>query len=486
MAYNTNSRPPPYYDNSGFQQDNFHSYNYPVQPNVYAPYTIPHNHISSVPHYIPQVAPHQSVPVTQTLPVKSQSCFSAKSRKYVWIVAAICILVVAAIIIGVLCWKFLSCSSGMACGSSGKCVSASEWCDGTPQCPNGEDEAFCVRLFGPTFQLQAYSSEKTTWLPVCNENWDNEIGRKACSSIGYSVSTYYRSEPAVLSSLDSGVMKLNTSSSNSDFYRKLYRSNSCSSGSAVSLRCINCGYSTKASRTRIVGGSQASIGEWPWQVSLQVNQKHVCGGSIISPNWIVTAAHCVEGSLSSAYRWYVYAGTLTSQNFGSNYVRVNKIISHKDYDADTKNNDIALMQLSSDLTFSPTIGPVCLPNAGMPWAAGQTCWISGWGATFEGGSSSSTLRAASVPLISPTTCNRPSVYNGAITSAMICAGFIEGGVDSCQGDSGGPLVTRTDSLWWLVGDTSWGTGCANAYKPGVYGNMTVFAEWIYQQMQANR
>ncbi|KAG8450156.1 hypothetical protein GDO86_002692 [Hymenochirus boettgeri] len=144
------------------------------------------------------------------------------------------------------------------------------------------------------------------------------------------------------------------------------------------------------------------------------------------------------------------------------------------------------MRLTSPVTFNSAVQPVCLPNAGMMWPAGQSCWTTGWGALYEGGTSASNLNAAMVPLIDPGTCNNPTVYNGAISSTMICAGYLQGGIDSCQGDSGGPMVTKTNSLWWLVGDTSWGTGCANKNKPGVYGNVTEFLPWIYLQMQTYR
>ncbi|KAJ6621433.1 hypothetical protein lerEdw1_014884 [Lerista edwardsae] len=99
------------------------------------------------------------------------------------------------------------------------------------------------------------------------------------------------------------------------------------------------------------------------------------------------------------------------------------------------------------------------------------------------GNTSKELNAAIVPLIDSSICNSKFVYNGLILPTMICAGYLEGKVDSCQGDSGGPLVTKTDSLWWLVGDTSWGLGCAGRNRPGVYGNMTQFTDWIYRNMQ---
>eukprot|EP00079_Xenopus_tropicalis_P021990 XP_012813712.2 PREDICTED: transmembrane protease serine 2-like [Xenopus tropicalis] len=299
------------------------------------------------------------------------------SRKISRISAALCVLIAAIIIIAVLSWHFGTATKCQAsCGSSSNCVLVSQWCDGVKHCPNGEDESSCLRMYGPNFQLQAYSASKATWLPVCADNWGDSIGRTACQDIGYSSDT---SSPSL------------------------------------------------------------------WKAFI---------GKIKMPSYYDSSAYSVD-----------------------------RIIVHPDYSSQTNSNDIALMKLKTSIAFSSISRPVCLPNYGMQWEEGQPCYISGWGTTSQKGSISSVLKYAMVPLISPTTCNQTIMYNGAITSSMICAGYPKGGVDSCQGDSGGPLVTKTNSLWWLVGDTSWGDGCANVYRPGVYGNMTVFLQWIYLQMQ---
>ncbi|XP_018104413.1 transmembrane protease serine 2 [Xenopus laevis] len=475
--YRWKSPSPPYFENYGFQQDNNNAFSRPVQPNFYEAFQPPRPQLSPAPHYIPQVSTIHSVPAINEH--KSQTWWTPRRKKIACIVAATSVLIALLIVGAVLCWYFVTMSCQMKCGTSGSCVRSIQWCDGVAQCPGGEDESYCVRMYGPDFQLQAYIPATSSWLSVCNENWGDSQGRSVCQDMGYS--TYVKSSSVSATSATEGYLKLNTSVVNGKLQSRIYKSSFCTSG-VVTLRCIECGSSTKNVENRIVGGSQASLGDWPWQVSLQYNERHVCGGSIITSNYILTAAHCVEGAYSSPYAWTVYVGSISRSTAGIRYY-VKSVIGHQKYDTKTKNNDVALMRLKISILFSSTVQPVCLPNAGMPWASGQSCWTSGWGATYEGGTSSNVLNAAMVPLIDADTCNRPAVYNGAVTSTMICAGYLRGGIDSCQGDSGGPLVTKTNSLWWLVGDTSWGTGCANVNKPGVYGNITEFLPWIFLQMQ---
>ncbi|XP_030744530.2 transmembrane protease serine 2 [Echinops telfairi] len=491
MALNSGSPPGagPYYENHGFQAENLYPPlpagvpgAYPAYPAQYYP--------PPVPQYIPKVLTHASSPVIHTQPkAPSGTGCTSKARKALCITFALGAVLAGGVLAAVLLWRFLDsqCSvSGIECGSSGTCVSPSLWCDGISHCPSGEDENRCVRLYGPNFILQVYSSQRKSWHPVCQDDWSENYGRAACRDMGYK-HNFYLSHGVVDDSGATSFMKLNTSAGNIDLYKRLFHSDLCSSKMVVSLQCIECGVTAKmTSQSRIVGGEGAALGDWPWQVSLHVQGVHVCGGSIITPEWIITAAHCVEEPLSNPRYWTAFAGILKqSFMFYGSGKRIEKVISHPSYDAKTKSNDVALMKLQTPLTLSDRIRPVCLPNPGLMLEPTQTCWISGWGATHEKGKTSEVLNAAEVHLIEPQSCNSRYVYNNLVTPAMICAGYLQGNVDSCQGDSGGPLVTLKNNIWWLIGDTSWGSGCAKANRPGVYGNVTVFTDWIYRQMRAH-
>ncbi|KAM3613535.1 uncharacterized protein V6R79_001070 [Siganus canaliculatus] len=260
------------------------------------------------------------------------------------------------------------------------------------------------------------------------------------------------------------------------------RVNDCSDNSDEAG--CNCG-TRPYKLNRIVGGQNAELGEWPWQVSLHfLTNGHVCGASIISERWLLSASHCFVTSSPAnhvAANWQTYSG-MQDQYKQDGVLRrpVKRIISHPDYNQMTFDYDIALLELSEPLVFSNTIQPICLPASSHVFPAGMACWVTGWGALREGGQKAQLLQKASVKIINDTVCN--VVTEGQVTSRMLCSGFLAGGVDACQGDSGGPLVCFEESgKWFQAGIVSWGEGCARRNKPGVYTRVRKLRDWIRKE-----
>ncbi|XP_067826816.1 transmembrane protease serine 5-like [Heptranchias perlo] len=329
--------------------------------------------------------------------------------------------------------------------------------------------------------LEIHNQSWQAWLPVCDEKWNSSLGTLMCRYMGhikyldYNVVSVREIEP----NYTQGFAEIANGQDN-DLENIWSYSTSCASGKVIKLKCSDCG--EKHDFSMIVGGQEAALGSWPWQVTLYYNYKHVCGGSIIDQYWLITAAHCVH-KLPNAYNWRVYAGIVDRQILlytSFPVYLVERIFYSYNYDDNTHDYDIALMKLKNPIEFSNTVRAICLPSYNQQDTLSKECWISGWGhARVDAYEVENKLKEASVPLISTERCNSSCMYNGAISPRMLCAGYKEGKVDACQGDSGGPLVCEGVQAWHLTGVVSWGIGCAEANHPGVYTKVSAFLEWIY-------
>merc|ERR1719384_2632416 len=222
---------------------------------------------------------------------------------------------------------------------------------------------------------------------------------------------------------------------------------------------------------QIVNGRDAPECAWPWQIHLGG-----CGGTLISPEWVMSAAHC--GSPRTAY-----AGLRNRSQTSDGQTRsVVEWKPHPSYQSpSSQSNDLLLLRVDPPFTLSECLNVACLPADEPP--VGAEAWITGWGTLSSGGwTTPRILQEAAVDIKSNAECK--SAYgSSSITDDMICAnGENNGGTtDACQGDSGGPMVHEHGGQWFLIGATSWGRGCADRAYPGVWARTAYHKEWITQQ-----
>ncbi|XP_026878858.2 trypsin-3-like [Electrophorus electricus] len=220
---------------------------------------------------------------------------------------------------------------------------------------------------------------------------------------------------------------------------------------------------------RIIGGQEVVPNSIKYQASLQFNGNHYCGGTLISAQWVVSAAHCWKPNYLT--KVVLGAHDLTMKDGTEQEFSITKAFIYYMYNYRTFDSDIMLLKFDRPAELNDYVQPAMLASpSGLPLSAGATCTVSGWGIMqLFSYYLSPVLRAVDVEVISCQT-----YYTYRTSNNMICAGSPLGGKDSCQGDSGGPLVCNG----YLEGIVSWGISCANPYYPGVYTKVRNFNQWI--------
>ncbi|MCX4407009.1 S1 family peptidase [Streptomyces sp. NPDC059837] len=250
----------------------------------------------------------------------------------------------------------------------------------------------------------------------------------------------------------------------------------CTATAAAAATALLCAPGAVAAPQPIVGGTTTTTTAYPFMMQItDASQNQFCGGTLVAANKVVTAAHCMVGETTSSVR--VVGGRTYLNGTNGTVSKVSKIWINPDYTDATNGDDVAVLTLSTSMSYTPA-SYVASTDTGV-YATGATARIIGWGTTSENGSSSNQLRTATVPIVSNTSC-ASSYGSEFVASDMVCAGYTSGGVDTCQGDSGGPLLIGGV----LAGITSWGEGCAEAGYPGVYTRLTTFSNLVKTQINS--
>ena len=245
--------------------------------------------------------------------------------------------------------------------------------------------------------------------------------------------------------------------------------NQAATGTASTTKKKDSAAETTVAPPTIVGGTIAPAGAYPFFVSVKTTGGFAfCGASLVSSIWVLTAAHCVDGGTTPASLKLVIGAWQLNDESPGDVRSVTAIHIHPSWNPGTFANDVALLRLN---TASTKAWARMAEAATDPVAAGNTVRAIGHGHTTQGGVASNDLRQVDLPIQSDATMSAPAQYGASfIGSVMIGAGPLAGGMDTCQGDSGGPLFIAGGQAR-LVGDTSWGSGCAQPNKPGIYGEV---------------
>ena len=233
---------------------------------------------------------------------------------------------------------------------------------------------------------------------------------------------------------------------------------------------------TEPPTTRVVGGTPTTTDAYPFVMQVSTGVVPRCGGALVTPTKVVTAAHCLVGL--SPGQLVVVGGRDERQGTSGTEREVGDFWIHPAYDSDTNVADVAVITLTEEMPYEPV--PFVAPTDTGLYAPGTLTRLLGWGRTAENGPFASQLMTAEVPVVSDADCE--AAYEDFVVrydaTSMVCAGLPEGGVDTCQGDSGGPLII--DGV--LAGVVSWGEGCARPDAPGVYARLTTYSADISAQL----
>nr|XP_056716820.1 transmembrane protease serine 5 [Euleptes europaea] len=326
------------------------------------------------------------------------------------------------------------------------------------------------RVNRDTFLLEVQAGDLPSWLPVCHDGWDLALGTWICRRLGHVRLTHHK-----------GVNLTDVKVNNAQAFAQLTPNwkgnvedmlqirNRCPSGRIVALKCSECSALSKGHRDH-------PLDHWLWLVSLHLGSKRICAGSVLSHEWIVTAAHCV-------HKQAVGGRTVPHVEVKDQVApAVEKVLIHPHYGSQSRDYDIAMLKLNEPLNFSETTQAICLPRYHQTIPIGSKCWIPGWDFTQPENAQAVEMNVPA-KLMGTQKCNRSCAYAGELTTRMLCADYLDESTDACQSNSAGPLICQHEQTWHLVGIGSWGSRCAMPRRPGIFTKVTEFLDWIHHVME---
>ncbi|CAG5127169.1 unnamed protein product, partial [Candidula unifasciata] len=356
------------------------------------------------------------------------------------------------------------------------CIPSAEECDGIPQCADHTDEMNCIFKTEPNSAFFIKSDGDV--IEVCTDGFTDAHGDTACLKMGEISLKNWTS----VAGHGPSFFQLDPNGDHMSVIGKGKSVKRCS-GNVVAVECNTkeCGHPLENLPSFIINGQDALPGAWPWLVSVRKYTLHQCGGAIIHPYFILTAAHCIESSMDFTHMW-IAAGTLRLSQLGPHgqMKKIRRVITYPGY-KQLEGNDIALLELAEPLKYNDYIKPLCFPEKGDVFTRANRCYIAGWGHT-KGvqGETSEHQQETKLTLWDTTKCNSSFVWNGRVQQSEMCAGYFNGLVAACSGDSGSPVACQDETKTWkVVGVASYVyKTCSVATKPLVFTDTSLYIDWI--------